>query len=132
MLLVQLRIAVNHRLSLTESALIKDNHIVAAGGITPAFNAIRKMYPDKFIEIEVDSIEQLQEAISLKPDLILLDNMNPEQCAQAVLITGGLIKLEASGGLTLSNAKNYANTGVDYLAVGALTHSPHPAFQISG
>jgi nicotinate-nucleotide pyrophosphorylase (carboxylating) len=120
---------VNHRLSLSESALIKDNHILAAGGITPAFNAIRKMYPDKFIEIEVDSIEQLQEAISLKPDLILLDNMSPEQCAQAVLITGGSIKLEASGGLTLSNAKNYANTGVDYLAVGALTHSA-PALDI--
>jgi nicotinate-nucleotide pyrophosphorylase (carboxylating) len=87
------------------------------------------MYPDKFIEIEVDSIEELQEAISLKPDLILLDNMSPEQCAQAVLITGGSIKLEASGGLTLSNAKNYANTGVDYLAVGALTHSA-PALDI--
>jgi nicotinate-nucleotide pyrophosphorylase (carboxylating) len=121
--------AVNHRQSLSESALIKDNHIAAAGGITAAFNAINKMYPGKFIEIEVDSLEQLKEALGLKPDLILLDNMSVKICEEAVAITAGSVKLEASGGLTIENAKAYANTGVDYLAVGALTHSS-PALDI--
>jgi nicotinate-nucleotide pyrophosphorylase (carboxylating) len=115
--------AVNHRQSLSEYALIKDNHIAAAGGITGAFNAIKKMFPGKFIEIEVDSIEQLKEALVLKPDLILLDNMSTKMCEEAVAITAGSVKLEASGGLTIENAKAYANTGVDYLAVGSLTHS---------
>jgi len=121
--------AVNHRQSLSESALIKDNHIAAAGGITGAFNAIKKMFPGKFIEIEVDSIEQLKEALGLKPDLILLDNMSTKMCEEAVAITAGSVKLEASGGLTIENAKAYANTGVDYLAVGSLTHSS-PALDI--
>jgi len=120
---------VNHRLSLSQAALIKDNHIMAAGSISDAFNAIKKMYPDKSIEIEVDSIDQLKEAIRLKPDLILLDNMSTDQCSEAVSITNGLVKLEASGGLTIENAKAYANTGVTYLAVGALTHSA-PALDI--
>jgi nicotinate-nucleotide pyrophosphorylase (carboxylating) len=121
--------AVNHRHSLSESALIKDNHIAAAGGITAAFNAIKKMYPGKFIEIEVDSLIQLKEAVALKPDLILLDNMSVKMCEEAVVITAGSVKLEASGGLTIENAKAYANTGVDYLAVGSLTHSA-PALDI--
>ena len=120
---------VNHRLSLSQAALIKDNHIMAAGSISDAFNAIKKMYPDKSIEIEVDSIDQLKEAITLKPDLILLDNMSVEQCSQAVLISAGLVKLEASGGIAISNAKSYAATGVDYLAIGSLTHSA-PALDI--
>ena len=119
----------NHRLSLSQAALIKDNHILAAGSITAAFNAIKKMYPDKSIEIEVDSIDQLNEAVKLKPDLILLDNMSVEQCSQAVLISAGLVKLEASGGIVISNAKSYAATGVDYLAIGSLTHSA-PALDI--
>ena len=113
----------NHRLSLSQAALIKDNHILAAGSISAAFNATRKMFPDKSIEIEVDSIDQLNEAVKLKPDLILLDNMSVEQCSQAVLISAGLVKLEASGGIAISNAKSYAATGVDYLAIGSLTHS---------
>ena len=113
----------NHRLSLSQAALIKDNHILAAGSITAAFNATKKMFPDKSIEIEVDSIDQLNEAVKLKPDLILLDNMSVEQCSQAVLISAGLVKLEASGGIAISNAKSYAATGVDYLAIGSLTHS---------
>ena len=120
---------VNHRLSLSQAALIKDNHIMAAGSISGAFNAIKKMYPDKLIEIEVDSIDQLKEAITLKPDLILLDNMSTDQCSQAVSITNGLVKLEASGGITITNAKAYAATGVDYLAIGSLTHSA-PALDI--
>lgn len=119
----------NHRLSLSQAALIKDNHIMAAGSISAAFNATKKMYPDKSIEIEVDSIDQLNEAVKLKPDLILLDNMSVEQCSQAVLISAGLVKLEASGGIAISNAKSYAATGVDYLAIGSLTHSA-PALDI--
>jgi nicotinate-nucleotide pyrophosphorylase (carboxylating) len=120
---------VNHRLSLSQAALIKDNHIMATGSISGAFNAIKKMYPDKSIEIEVDSIDQLKEAITLKPDLILLDNMSTDQCSQAVSITNGLVKLEASGGIVMTNAKAYAATGVDYLAIGSLTHSA-PALDI--
>ena len=120
---------INHRLSLSQAALIKDNHVLAAGSITAAFNAIKKMYPDKSIEIEVDSIDQLKEAIILKPDLILLDNMSTNQCSEAVSITNGLVKLEASGGIAISNAKSYAATGVDYLAIGSLTHSA-PALDI--
>jgi nicotinate-nucleotide pyrophosphorylase (carboxylating) len=120
---------VNHRLSLSQAALIKDNHIMAAGSISVAFNAIKKMYPDKSIEIEVDSIDQLKEAITLKPGLILLDNMSTDQCSEAVSITNGLVKLEASGGIAITNAKAYAATGVDYLAIGSLTHSA-PALDI--
>ena len=120
---------INHRLSLSQAALIKDNHILAAGSISAAFNATKKMFPDKSIEIEVDSIDQLNEAVKLKPDLILLDNMSVEQCSQAVLISAGLVKLEASGGIAISNAKSYAATGVDYLAIGSLTHSA-PALDI--
>ena len=119
----------NHRLSLSQAALIKDNHILAAGSISAAFNATKKMFPDKSIEIEVDSIDQLNEAVKLKPDLILLDNMSVEQCSQAVFISAGLVKLEASGGIAISNAKSYAATGVDYLAIGSLTHSA-PALDI--
>lgn len=119
----------NHRLSLSQAALIKDNHILAAGSISAAFNATKKMFPDKSIEIEVDSIDQLNEAVKLKPDLILLDNMSVEQCSQAVLISAGLVKLEASGGIAISNAKSYAATGIDYLAIGSLTHSA-PALDI--
>ena len=114
---------VNHRLGLSQAALIKDNHILATGSISKAFNAIKKEFPGKEIEIEVDSIEQLKEVISLKPELILLDNMSVEQCIEAVSITAGLVALEASGGITINNAKAYAATGVNYLAIGALTHS---------
>ena len=121
--------AVNHRITLSESAIIKDNHILATGSITAAYKAIKKAYPNKSIEIEVDSLEQFTEALTLKPDLILLDNMSVEMCHQAVEQSKGSVKLEASGGITLKNAKAYANTGVDYLAVGALTHSA-PALDI--
>ena len=113
----------NHRMSLSDAALIKDNHIAAAGGVVAAFAQVRAKYPDSPIEIEVDTLEQLQQVLPLKPDLILLDNMNTEQCAQAVAITAGRCKLEASGGISLESAKAYALSGVDYLAIGALTHS---------
>lgn len=120
---------VNHRLSLSESALIKDNHVVATGSITKAFDLIRANHPSVKIEIEVDNLEQLLEVIPLMPEVALLDNMSVDQCAKAVELVAGKFKLEASGGLTLDNAKSYADTGVDYLAVGALTHSA-PAFDI--
>ena len=87
------------------------------------------MFPGKPIEVEVDSIDQLKEVIALKQDVILLDNMSVHLCQEAVALASGAVKLEASGGLTIENAKVYANTGVDYLAVGALTHSS-PALDI--
>ena len=120
---VRMGAGLNHRISLSESALIKDNHIVAAGSITNAFKLVKQKFPNKKIGIEVDTLEQLAEAILLKPELILLDNMSVDQCIKAVSITNGKVKLEASGGLTLENAKAYANTGIDYMAVCALTHS---------
>ena len=113
----------NHRLSLSESALIKDNHIAAAGGVSAAFTKVRAAFPDAFIEIEVDSLEQLKEVAGQSPDLVLLDNMTPAQCKEAVTFVAGRFKLEASGGISLENAKAYAESGVDYLAIGALTHS---------
>ena len=119
----------NHRLSLSDASLIKDNHIAAAGSVTAAFMKVREKYPHSEIEIEVDTLDQLQEVLPLKPDLVLLDNMSVEECKQAVAISNGATKFEASGGLSIENAKAYAMTGVDYLAVGALTHSA-PNFDI--
>jgi nicotinate-nucleotide pyrophosphorylase (carboxylating) len=119
----------NHRMSLSEAALIKDNHIVAAGGVAEAFSQVRAKYPTSDIEIEVDTLEQLKEVLPLKPDLVLLDNMSPTQCAEAVSLVAGTTKLEASGGISLESAKAYAATGVNYLAIGALTHSA-PVFDI--
>lgn len=113
----------NHRMSLSDAALIKDNHIVAAGGVTQAFKAVRTAFPDIAVEVEVDRLEQLRDVVTAGADLVLLDNMSLEQCRAAVAMVKGKTKLEASGGLTLENAHAYASTGVDYLAVGALTHS---------
>ena len=113
----------NHRLSLSDAALIKDNHIAAAGGVIAAFSKVRSAFPDALIEIEVDSLEQLREVATQSPDLVLLDNMSPDQCREAVTFVDGRFKLEASGGITLENARAYAESGVDYLAIGALTHS---------
>lgn len=114
---------VNHRMSLSDAALIKDNHIVAAGGVVEAFNAVREQFPGIPLEVEVDSMEQLAEVLDAGADLVLLDNFTPEQMREAVALTAGRAKLEASGGLTLDNAADVADTGVDYVAVGALTHS---------
>lgn len=113
----------NHRMSLSDAALIKDNHIAAAGGVSQAFSAVRSAYPTAPIEIEVDTLEQLREVLPLRPDLVLLDNMSPALCAEAVAIVAGGTKLEASGGILLENAKAYADSGVDFIAIGALTHS---------
>ncbi|MET7477084.1 carboxylating nicotinate-nucleotide diphosphorylase [Streptomyces sp. NPDC005648] len=114
---------VNHRMSLSDAALVKDNHVVAAGGVAQAFKAVREAFPDVPIEVEVDTLHQLREVVDAGADLILLDNFTPGECEEAVALVHGRAALEASGRLTLENAKAYADTGVDYLAVGALTHS---------
>lgn len=114
---------VNHRLNLAESALIKDNHIAAVGGIAPAVHAIRMRYPNILIEVEIDRLDQLEEAITAGADEVLLDNMTPDECALAVAETNKRVKLEASGGITLETLRKYAESGVDFIAVGAITHS---------
>ncbi|MER7565535.1 carboxylating nicotinate-nucleotide diphosphorylase [Streptomyces sp. NPDC048523] len=114
---------VNHRMSLSDAALVKDNHVVAAGGVAQAFKAVREAFPDVPIEVEVDTLHQLREVVDAGADLILLDNFTPGECEEAVALVDGRAALEASGRLTLANARAYADTGVDYLAVGALTHS---------
>lgn len=113
----------NHRMSLSDAALIKDNHIAAAGGVAAAFEKVRAQFPEIDTEIEVDTLEQLNEVLPLRPTLVLLDNMTPEQCREAVHLVNGAVALEASGGITLENARSYAESGVDFIAVGALTHS---------
>jgi nicotinate-nucleotide pyrophosphorylase (carboxylating) len=113
----------NHRFSLSDVALIKDNHVLAAGSVAEAFRLVKAKFPNISVEVEVDSLQQLREVVEAGADLVLLDNMSIEECRAAVEIVSGRAKLEASGGLTLSNAHAYAKTGVDYLAVGALTHS---------
>ncbi|QRY64469.1 carboxylating nicotinate-nucleotide diphosphorylase [Gordonia sp. PDNC005] len=117
---------VNHRMGLGDAALIKDNHVVAAGGVAAALNAVRAAAPDVPVEVEVDSLDQLDEVLALSPQLVLLDNFEPWATQMAVQRRDKRApdtKLESSGGLTLDVARDYAKTGVDYLAVGALTHS---------
>ncbi len=113
----------NHRMSLSDAALIKDNHVVAAGGITSAYRAVTEAFPDVVVEVEVDSIEGAVEAAEAGAQLIMLDNFTTDQVAQAVQAVAGRSKLEVSGGLTIYAARAYGETGVDYLAVGAITHS---------
>ena len=115
---------VNHRLGLGDAVLIKDNHVAAAGSVAAAMAKVRELAPELPCEVEVDSLEQFDEAMAAGADEILLDNFTPERCAEAVRRRAGApVRLEASGGLTLAVAKAYAESGVDYLAVGALTHS---------
>ncbi|MEU5595476.1 carboxylating nicotinate-nucleotide diphosphorylase [Streptomyces sp. NPDC020298] len=114
---------VNHRMSLSDAALVKDNHVVAAGGVAQAFKAVREAFPEVAIEVEVDTLHQLREVVDAGADLILLDNFTPMECEEAVALVDGRALLEASGRLALDNARAYAETGVDFLAVGALTHS---------
>jgi nicotinate-nucleotide pyrophosphorylase (carboxylating) len=114
---------VNHRMSLSDAALIKDNHVAGAGSVTAAFDAVGKLAPDLPVEVECDTLEQVGEAVAAGAGLILLDNFSVADMAEAVRRTAGLAKLEASGGLRLEDAAAVAATGVDYLAVGALTHS---------
>ncbi len=114
---------INHRMGLSDAALVKDNHVVAAGGVRAAFDAVRAAFPGLPIEVECDTVAQVAEAIDAGADLVLLDNMTVDQLREAVRVTAGRARLEASGGLTLETAKEVGSTGVDYLAVGALTHS---------
>ena len=122
---------VNHRMSLSDAALVKDNHVVAAGGVAPAFDQVRAMFPGLPVEVEVDSLGQLTEVLDAGADLVLLDNFVPDQMRLALGIAAEHAAshgqpralLEASGGLTLGDAAAVAATGVDYIAVGALTHS---------
>jgi nicotinate-nucleotide pyrophosphorylase (carboxylating) len=117
---------INHRLGLGDAALIKDNHVAAAGSVVAALRAVRAAAPDLPCEIEVDSLEQLDEVLAEGPELVLLDNFPVWQTQIAVQrrdARASVTKLESSGGLSLSTAADYAGTGVDYLAVGALTHS---------
>lgn len=117
---------VNHRLGLGDATLIKDNHVVAAGSVVDALRAVRDAAPGLPCEVEVDSLEQLDEVLAEKPELVLLDNFPVWQTQMAVQrrdVRAPAVLLESSGGLSLDNAAAYAATGVDYLAVGALTHS---------
>ena len=113
----------NHRFGLADMAMVKDNHVVAAGGVVPAYEAVRAAYPDLPVEVEVTDLDQLRALLGAGCDRILLDNMAPEVMAEAVAITDGRASLEASGGLTLERARVVAETGVDFISVGALTHS---------
>jgi nicotinate-nucleotide pyrophosphorylase (carboxylating) len=114
---------VNHRMSLSDAALVKDNHVAAAGSVSAAFAAVRAAAPGLPVEVECDTLEQVAEALGAGADLILLDNFTVDQLAAAVRLTGGRAELEASGRITLGTVRAIAETGVDYLAVGALTHS---------
>ncbi|WP_363320460.1 carboxylating nicotinate-nucleotide diphosphorylase [Pseudonocardia sp.] len=115
---------VNHRLGLGDAVLIKDNHVVAAGSVGAALRAARERAPHLPCEVEVDSLEQLDEVLALGAELVLLDNFSVALTREAVRRRGDRpTRLESSGGLALENARAYAETGVDFLAVGALTHS---------
>lgn len=117
---------VNHRFSLSDRAMVKDNHVLAAGGVVPAYEAVRSAYPDLRVEVEVTDLDQLRELLAAGCTEILLDNMSSATMAEAVRIrdaSGAAATLEASGGLTLERATEVARTGVDFISVGALTHS---------
>ncbi|MFC6287954.1 carboxylating nicotinate-nucleotide diphosphorylase [Nocardioides sp. GCM10027113] len=114
---------VNHRFSLVDRAMVKDNHVLAAGGVVEAYRAVRAAQPGLRVEVEVTDLDQLRALLEAGCEEILLDNMSTETMAEAVRITAGRASLEASGGLTLERAREVAGTGVDFISVGALTHS---------
>lgn len=115
----------NHRLALGDAALVKDNHVAAAGSVKAAFMAVRESAPTVAVEVECDELEQVKDAIEAGADLVLLDNMSLEEMTACVEVARSHpgVRLEASGGLSLDRARAVAETGVDFLAVGALTHS---------
>jgi nicotinate-nucleotide pyrophosphorylase (carboxylating) len=116
----------NHRMGLGDAALIKDNHVAAAGSVVAALRAVKADAPELPCEVEVDSLDQLDDVLAEEVELVLLDNFPVWQTQIAVQrrdARAPKVKLESSGGLSLDNAHAYASTGVDYLAVGALTHS---------
>jgi nicotinate-nucleotide pyrophosphorylase (carboxylating) len=117
---------VNHRMSLSDAALVKDNHVLAAGGVAEAFAAVRALASSVPVEIEVDSIDGLRVALESGADVVMLDNFDLATMREAVAIrdeSGRDVVVEASGGLTLEVARQVGETGVDYVAVGELTHS---------
>ncbi len=116
----------NHRMGLSDMALVKDNHVAAAGGVTAAYERVRELEATIPVEIEVDTLDGLREAITAGADEVLIDNFSPDLMRQAVRIRNEMnssVRLEASGGLTLATARAVAETGVDLIAVGELTHS---------
>jgi nicotinate-nucleotide pyrophosphorylase (carboxylating) len=113
----------NHRFSLSDRAMVKDNHVLAAGGVVPAYEMVRTANPGLRVEVEVTDLDQLRELLEVGCTEVLLDNMDTATMAEAVRITGGRALLEASGGLTLDRAREIASSGVDFISVGALTHS---------
>jgi nicotinate-nucleotide pyrophosphorylase (carboxylating) len=123
---------VNHRMGLGDAALIKDNHVAFAGGVSAAYRAVRAAEPDVAVEVECDTVTQVAEALAAGATLILLDNMSLDDLRASVSLARSypVARLEASGGLRLENARAVAQTGVHYLAVGALTHSA-PALDLA-
>src|SRR3954453_12590875 len=113
----------NKRMGLYDAALIKDNHVLAAGGVVEAFCAVRELFPDVEVQVECDTVEQVKEAIEAGASFLLLDNMSLDQLRGSVALAADRAELEATGGLTLDRARAGAETGVDYLSVGGLTHS---------
>jgi len=111
----------NHRIGLFDAYLIKENHINACGGISLAIASARSMHPDKPVEIEVETIGQLHEALAAKADIVMLDNFSLEQLREGVAIADGKVKLEASGGYDIDSVVAVAETGVDYISIGSLT-----------
>ncbi|WP_083530371.1 carboxylating nicotinate-nucleotide diphosphorylase [Mariprofundus micogutta] len=121
---------INHRINLQAGMLIKENHIQAYGSITDAVNACFSMESSVWVEVECETLDEVHEAIAVCPDIILLDNMTPELVSQARAIIPKSILLEASGNITLANAREYAQTGIDRIAIGAITHSS-PSLDLS-
>jgi nicotinate-nucleotide pyrophosphorylase (carboxylating) len=121
---------INHRMSLADTALIKDNHVIAAGGVVEAYRAVRRSFPDVPVEVEVTSPEQAHAVVDAGASEILLDNMSTDAMAGIVAELADVATFEASGGLTLLNAAEVAQTGVNFVAVGAITHSA-PALDIA-
>jgi nicotinate-nucleotide pyrophosphorylase (carboxylating) len=112
----------NHRMGLDDAILIKDNHVRIAGGIEPALAAVRAAGSDRPVEIEADTLPQVEQALHAGAGRILLDNMTPDEVARAVALVGGRALLEASGGIGEDDVRAYAETGVDFISIGALTH----------
>jgi nicotinate-nucleotide pyrophosphorylase (carboxylating) len=113
----------NHRSGLDDAVMIKDNHLLAAGSIAAAVGRVRAAHPGLPVEVEVDTVEQLREALAAGAETVLLDNMDVATLRRAVAETAGRARLEASGGITIDTIRDIAETGVDAISVGALTHS---------
>ena len=111
----------NHRIGLFDAFLIKENHIHAAGGIAQAVNAARSSAPGKLVEVEVESLDELHQALAADCDRVMLDNFDLVQMSEAVDLAGGKVELEASGNVTEGTLRAIADTGVDYISIGALT-----------